>query len=179
MTKRSLLTRLYLIILLAAPLYWLILTDEGRRYTDLAILKMKGGETMELQLMALHSSITERRLQQQLPDTPFHCGPQATPFGDRLCQVQLASFNGLPARFAIAYFAGNQLQGLKIGYQRPYHTHLLGHLVTTLGPAGPAGHLTPSDGPGLYQWRVGDGLLLALDENSLEGNEPSLLWKRQ
>lgn len=179
MTKGSLLKRLYIVVILAAPLFWLILTDDGRRHTDLAILKLKGGETMEIQLKALHSSITEGRLQEQLPDTPFNCGPQATPFGDRLCQVQLASFNGLPARFAIAYFANNQIQALKVGYQRPYHRALLAHLVAALGAAGAEGHLTPSGGPGIYRWSVGDGDLVALDENSLEGNEPSILWTKR
>jgi hypothetical protein len=179
MTKRSLLTRLYIVVLLAVPLFWLILTDEGRRYTDLAILKVKGGETMDIQLKALHSAISEQGLQQQLPDTPFSCGLQATPFGDRLCQVQLASFNGLPSRFAIAYFAGGQLQAMKIGYQRLYHSQLLHHLFATLGTPGREDHLTAPGAPGLYRWTVGDGELVALDESSLEGNEPSILWKKR
>jgi hypothetical protein len=178
MTKRSLLTRLYVVVILAVPLFWLILTDEGRRYTDLAILQVKGGESMDIQLKALHSALSERRLQEQLPDTPFNCGEQTTPFGDRLCQVQLASFNRLPARFAIAYFANNQLQAMKIGYQRPYHSQLLHHLFVTLGAPGREDHLTAPGAPGLYRWTVGDGELVALDENSLEGNEPSILWKR-
>jgi hypothetical protein len=92
--------------------------------------------------------------------------------------VQLAAFNGIPARFAIAYFAGDRLQAFKVGYQRPYHRALLGHLVTSLGPAGPDGHLAAAGTPGLYRWSVGDGDLVALDENSLEGNEPALLWRR-
>jgi hypothetical protein len=178
MTRRSLLKRLYIIVILAAPLYWLILTDEGRRYTDLGILKIKGGETMDIHLNALSSELSESGLQQQLPETPFNCGMQTTPFGDRICQVQLASLNGLPSRFAIAYFANDRLQAFKVGYQRPYHDNLLAHLYDDLGKPGPQDHLTSEGAPGLYRWKVGDGELVALDENSLEGNEPAILWKK-
>lgn len=179
MLKGPLLKRLYIVVILAAPLFWLILTDEGHRYTDLAILKFKGGETMDIHLKALHSQLTEKGLQQQLPEVPFDCGAQASPFGDRLCQVQLASMNGLPSRFAIAYFANDRLQAFKVGYQRPYHNQLLQHLFNTLGTPGAADHLIAPGAPGLYRWVVGDGELLALDEQSLEGQEPSLLWQHR
>lgn len=177
MSKSSLFKRFYLIVIIAAPLVWLIMTDEGRRYTDLGILYVKGGNGMDIHLEALNSGINEERLKKQLPDTPFECGEQATPFGDRICQVQLASFNGLPSRFAIAYFADNRLQAFKIGYQRPYHSDLLKHLFAKLGTPGAEDHLTSPNAPGLYRWKVEDGELIALDENSLEGNEPSILWK--
>lgn len=177
MTKGALLKRLYIIVIVAAPLYWLILTDEGRRYTDMTILKFKGGETMDIHLKALHSGINEKGLQDQLPDTPFNCGNQKTTFGDRLCQVQLAAFNGIPSRFAFAYFANGNLQAFKIGYQRPYHKKLLNHLFTDLGKPGAENHLTAPGAPGVYRWQIEDGELIALDENSLEGNEPSILWK--
>jgi hypothetical protein len=178
MRKGSILKRLYIVVFLAAPLFWLILTDEGRRFTDVTILKLKGGETMNIHLEALHSDITEQGLQQQLPDVPFNCGNQPSALGDRLCQVQLASLNGLPARFAIAYFHSDHLQGLKVGYQRPYHEQLLDHLFTTLGKPGEGDHITSPGAPGIYRWSVGDGELVALDEHSLEGNEPSLMWRR-
>lgn len=176
MTKGSILKRLYIIVILAAPLYWLILTDEGRRFTDITILKIQGGETMEIHLQALHSGITEVGLQEQLPETPFNCGKQPNPLGDRICQVQLATFNGLPSRFAIAYFHQDQLRGFKVGYQRPYHEQLLHYLHSTLGQA-----IAEQTGgaPGIYRWKVGDGELVVLDEKSLEGNEPSLLWKQR
>lgn len=179
MTKGSLLNRLYIVIVLAAPLFWLILTDEGHRYTDLAILKFKGGESMDIHLQALHSTISESGLQQQLPDTPFICGKQPGPLGERICQVQLASFNGLPSRFAIAYFHEDHLQGFKIGYQRPYHEQLLHYLFAQLGKPREEDHLITPGNPGLYRWKVGDGELMALDEHSLEGNEPSLMWRHR
>ena len=178
MTKGALLKRIYIIVILAAPLFWLILTDEGRRYTDLGILYLKGGEGMDIQLKALHSGISEKGLQDQLPDTEFNCGKQSTPFGDRICQVQLASFNGLPSRFAIAYFNADRMQAFKIGYQRPYHENVLNYLFSSLGKPGPENHLTAAGAPGIYRWKIEDGELIALDENSLEGNEPSILWKK-
>ena len=179
MLKGSLLKRLYIVVVIAAPMFWLVLTDEGHRYTDLAILKLKGGETLEIQLKALHSNLSESGLQQQLPETPFNCGAQATPFGERICQVQLASFNGIPARFAIAYFAGDRLQAFKVGYQRPYHQAVLNHLFGELRIPGAEGHITASGTPGIYRWSIGDGDLAILDEKSLEGNEPSFLWTRR
>ncbi len=178
MSKGSILKRLYIVVLLAAPLFWLILTDEGRRFTDVTILKLKGGETMNIHLDALNSDLTEQGLQQQLPEVSFNCGRQPSPLGDRLCQVQLASLNGLPARFAVAYFHEERLQGFKVGYQRLYHGQLLQHLFATLGKPGAKGHITSSGTPGIYRWSVGDGELVVLDEFSLEGNEPSLMWRR-
>lgn len=177
MTKSALLKRIYIVVFLAAPLFWLILTDEGHRYTDLAILKIKGGESLDIHLKALHSGFSEKGLQDQLPETPFNCGKQATPFGERICQVQLASFNGIPSRFAIAYFASDRLQAFKIGYQISYHDHVLQHLFSVLGKPAAADHLTAPGAPGLYRWSVGDGELAALDAQSLEGNEPALLWR--
>ncbi|MDH5786105.1 MAG: hypothetical protein OEZ16_10945 [Chromatiales bacterium] len=176
MLKGSILKRFYIVVILAGPLYWLILTDEGRRFTDTTILKIQGGETMDIHLEALHSTITEKGLQEQLPDTPFNCGKQPGPLGDRICQVQLAAFNGLPSRFAVAYFHEDHLRGFKVGYQRPYHEQLLHYLHTTLGKRDVE---TVAGGAGIYRWQVGDGELVVLDEQSLEGNEPSLMWKRQ
>lgn len=177
MTRSSLLKRLYLIAIIAAPLVWLILTDEGHRFTDITLLKLKGGESMDIHLQALDSSFSEQGLRDQLPDIPFNCGRQNTALGERICQVQLASLNGLPARFAIAYFRDNRMQGFKVGYQRPYHETLIKQLFAELGE--PGGHITATGAPGLYRWVVGDGELMLLDEHSLEGNEPALLWRRQ
>ena len=176
MLKGSILKRLYIIVILAAPLFWMILTDEGRRFTDTTILKIQGGETMDIHLEALHSGITEQGLQDQLPETPFNCGKHPSALGERICQVQLAAFNGLPARFAIAYFHQDRLRGFKVGYQRPYHGQLLHYLQNTLGEA-VAEQL--GEAPGIYRWKVGDGELVVLDENSLQGNEPSLMWRQR
>lgn len=177
MKKGTVLKRLYIIVVLAAPLFWLILTDEGRRFTDIAILKVSGGETMDIHPEALSSAITEKGLQQQLPETPFSCADHKSPQSDRICQVQLAAFNGIPARFAIAYFDADRLRALKVGYQRTYHRQLLNHLFTTYGKPGKGDHLSAPGTPGFYRWQVGDGELMALDEQSLEGNEAALLWK--
>ncbi len=177
MKKGTVLKRLYIIVVLAVPLYWLMLTDEGHRFTDIMILKASGGETMDIHLEALNSALSEKGLQEQLPETPFSCVDQKSSLGDRICQVKLAAFNGIPARFAIAYFSGDRLRALNIGYQRPYHQKLLDYLITTYDKPGPDGHLTPAGGPGFYRWQVGDGELIALDEQSLEGNEASLLWR--
>jgi len=179
MKKGSILKRLYIIAVLAVPLYWLMLTDEGHRFTDTTILKLSGGETMDIHLKALDSSISEEGLQKQLPDTPFSCADHKTPLGNRICQVKLASFNGIPARFAIAYFAEDHLRALKVGYQQPYHQQLLDYIDTTLGKPGADGHITASGAPGFYRWSIGDGELIVLDEQSLKGNEPALLWKAQ
>ncbi len=179
MTRGSLLKRLYIIVILATPLVWLILTDEGRRFTDVTLLKLKGGESMDIHLQALNSSFSEQGLRDQLPELPFNCGAQRTALGDRICQVQLASFNGIPARFAIAYFDNERMQGLKVGYQRPYHEPLIRQLFAVLGDPGATGHITVPGAPGLYRWDVGDGDLVVLDEGSLEGNEPSLMWTRR
>lgn len=177
MKKGSLLKRLYIIAVLAVPLYWVMLTDEGHRFTDTTILKLSGGETMDIHLKALNSSISEEGLQKQLPETPFNCADHKTPLGDRICQVKLAAFNGIPARFAIAYFAEDRLRALKVGYQRPYHQQLLDSIFAAQGSPGSDGHITASGAPGFYRWRTGDGELIALDEQSLEGNEAAMMWK--
>jgi hypothetical protein len=177
MKKGTVLKRLYIIVVLAVPLYWLMLTDDGHRFTDTTILKLSGGKTMDIHLKALNSSITEKTLQQQLPDTPFSCNDHKTLLGDHLCQVKLASFNGIPARFAIAYFADDHLQALKVGYQRPYHRQLLDYLFATRGKPGTGDHISAPGAPGFYRWHIGDGELVILDEQSLQGEEPALLWK--
>ncbi len=166
----------YITVLLAAPAFWMVFSDDGQRFVDVTILKIKGGDVMDIHLNALHSNITEDLIKTELPDVEFSCGNQVTPFGNSLCQASLASFNGIPARYGIYYFDNGHLQAFKMGYQRIYHSKLINYIRSQLGTPNAEVDATIPTNIGVYHWNAGNGKLVVLKEQAIKDKEPAIMW---
>ncbi|EIC20365.1 hypothetical protein [Thiorhodovibrio frisius] len=119
--------------LVIGPITWLMFTEDGRRRSDLFLLHILGNPSFNIAYEKLSPAVTEALIREQFPKVEFYCDTVATAFGDRLCAAKIASFNGLPARSAQLYFAGEQLRVLQLGYRRPYHEMLERSLREGLG----------------------------------------------
>ena len=119
--------------LVIGPITWLMFTDDGRRRSDLVLLHILGDPSFNIAYDKLTPGVTEEMIRAQFPKVDFDCQALATSFGDRLCAAKIASFNGLPARSAQLYFAGDQLRMLQLGYRLKYHDMLEQSLRGGLG----------------------------------------------
>lgn len=119
--------------LVIGPIAWLMFTEDGKRRSDLFLLHILGNPSFNLAYEKLSPAVTEAVIREQFPKVEFHCDSVATPVGDRLCAAKIASFNGLPARSAQLYFAGERLRMLQLGYRLPYHDMLENSLRGGLG----------------------------------------------
>ncbi len=163
-------------IILAAPAFWMVFVTDGQRFADITILKIKGGDVMDIHLKALSSFITEDDLKKQLPDVSFNCAAQPNPFGDYICQATIASFNGVPGRYGIYYFKQKYLSAFKLGYQGRYHQVMLDYIRGELGNADKEPNETIPTSMDVYHWRVNNGQLVALKENAIKNQEPAIIW---
>ena len=164
--KRSL-----IIVLLAAPALWLVLTAEGQRRADLFILGIGGEPDIPLSFDRLHPDIPPEQLRKEQPELELVCSEKNTAFGARLCQAPIAGINGTPARYIIFYYGPKQLNAIKIGYQRSYHGRIVKQLRQTLGT--PEQSQQP-DGM-INQWPAGEGMVV-MPESLGEQQEPALMW---
>ena len=71
--------KLMAVIAVIGPIYWLMLTDDGRRRTDLVVLYLAGEPTVELRLDTLASAASEERFREFVPDVEWQCENTRTP----------------------------------------------------------------------------------------------------
>lgn len=164
----------FALVAVIGPLYWLTLTDDGKRRVDAVMLHLTGKPGIEFNLKALNDQLTEAELKQVFPDQDWQCGDQDSPFGKRLCAAQIGTFNGLPARYITVFFANGHTTGLKLSYRNIYHDQLLQQLLQQLGQP----TREPADAPpatAVLRWRTDHGSVI-LKQQLLEGEEPALLW---
>lgn len=178
--------RLYKTLLALAavlgPIYWLMLTEDGQRRTDLALMWILGRPSFDAALESFTDRLTEERLRESFPAVHLQCADGANPFGDRLCGARIGSFNRYPARGLSLYFNGGRLSAVKVLYPPAYHVRIRGWVERRAarlaeGASG-AGALAPRpvvDG-GVVAWRVPDGALMLKDGGLGRGDEPALLW---
>jgi hypothetical protein len=178
--------RLYKTLLALAavlgPIYWLMLTEDGQRRTDLALMWILGRPSFDAALESFTDRLTEARLRESFPAIDFQCADGANPFGDRLCGARIGSFNQYPARGLSLFFEGERLSAVKVLYPPAYHGRLRGWVERRVGRlaegAGGAGALAPQPvvDDGVAAWRVPDGVLMLKDGELGRGDEPALLW---
>jgi hypothetical protein len=164
--------RAIVIALLAAPALWLVFTPEGQRSTDLFILGFGGEPDIALHFDKLHRNVTPEQMRKEQPGLELNCSEKHTPFGARLCQAPIAGLNGTPARFIIFYYGPRHLNAVKIGYQRSYHSRVVGQLNGALGAPEPS---RQADGSIVNQWQAGEGMVV-MPESLGENQEPALMW---
>jgi len=179
MKKKKLHKTLLALMLVFVPPYFLVFTEEGNRITDNAILWLFGQESLALNLAEADGNFTENQVREVFADLEWQCGMVQSQFGQTACNAPIASFNELPARYVVMYFADDHLNAIKLSYREPYHNALLRQLIDTLGQPGNAGSAasdTP-DADEVLQWNTGKGLVV-LKKTIREAEQPALLWLR-
>ena len=129
----SLYKKLLALAIVIGPIYWLMLTDDGRRRTDIVVLSLKGEPTVELRLDILGASATEDKIREFLPQVDWQCENTRTPFGERNCIASIAAFNDTPAHYMVVYFDDQGLSAVKIAYRHAYHGWLRALQQQSLG----------------------------------------------
>jgi len=172
MAAPSMIKRAVIIALLAAPALWLVFTPEGQRQTDLFLLGIGGEPDIGFGFDKLHREVSVAQLRREEPDLELNCKPQDTPFGSRLCQADIAGFNGTPARYIIFYFGPEYLNAVKIGYQRSYHGRVAGQLHRDLGTPKQS---TEAAGAVINRFPAGEGIIVIPDSLAAD-QEPALMW---
>jgi hypothetical protein len=150
------------------PITWLMLTEDGRRRTDLMILGFKGEHMVEMRLDTLAAAATEAQVRQFLPQVKWQCHEGRNAFGDLSCVSPIGAFNDTPAHYLVMYYEAQALQAMKVVYRGGYHGHLTGLLRRMLGPG--------ENLDGILQWVTDRGLVLVQAELSEDAAEPTLLW---
>ena len=172
-TRRFKLPKLYKNLLLLAivigPLWWLLITDDGRRRTDLAMLELFGKPALLLNLQALDPQFSESQLMTLYPDLNWQCQARSTRFGDRICFTQIGIFNDVPARYVTLFFRGPGINALKLVYRPRYHDFLRGELTRQLGTG------QSRNNGAVRSWQTGHGFIL-IPNAAGDGGETSLLW---
>jgi hypothetical protein len=176
MTTYQIYKRLLLLGLLFGPLLWLSLSDEGKRVSDLFLLKLSGAPAVQVDYRQLKADISEAEFKRGLPNVDFQCADKRTDFGERLCFAPVAGFNGTPSQYMSAFFRGDHLMAIKLAYQRSYHDYLYASVSREFGPANSDKAAGLPDTSGARQWQAGRGWLVLPGERLKGDAEPVLFW---
>lgn len=161
-------TLLLAIAMVAGPFVWLVMTPDGQRRTDLALLHLLGRPAFNLALEQLTPAVTEEQLKRAFPKVELDCQDAVTPFGTRRCAATIGSVDGVPARAAQVFFSDSALTAVRLDYQVRYHQELLARLEERHGP--------PQVGTdGVAVWAVPGGRLL-LPRQPPAPADAALLW---
>ena len=161
-----------LLFIVLGPIVWLMLTEDGRRRTDLVMLHLFGKEELNLAIENLQGSMTEADFRAQFPDLDLDCVDAANPFGTRLCTAEVGSFNAIPSRGFALYLAGELLRAAKLTYRPAYHQTLMDQLAGRLGR-----RAERREGEGdTVSWHVSDGLLMMPATAPEADSEAALMW---
>jgi hypothetical protein len=174
---RSLHKTLLILLLVLTPPFWLILTDEGRRVSDTALLWLLGHDEIRVDLTALDPGYRPDDIRTVYADLDWQCAGQANDFGDALCVARIGNFNGLPSQLITFYFAGDRLTAMRLAYRPAYHEQLIGHVIGKVGQPGNVARALAQgpDADNVLQWDLERGTLLM--KKALSGDdEPALLW---
>ncbi len=164
--------KLLLLTCVLGPMIWLMLTEDGRRRSDLVLLTLFGKQDLNLAIENLHGNMTEEDFRGLFPDLVLSCDDGANPFGDRLCTAEVGSFSAIPARAFTLFLETDRLRAAKLNYRRIYHGMLEEQLSARLGVR--AGH--SESGPSAVSWQVSDGLLLMPATMPENDTDAALLW---
>lgn len=161
----------------AGPLYWLLLTADGQRRTDLALMYLLDRPAFDAALDRFSPRLTESHLRERFPGLDLRCGAVPNPFGDRLCTAVLGSFNQYPARGLTLYFGGDALAAVKVLYQPAYRGALRAWVERRPGRVrADGGPLPPRVQGGVASWPVAEGLLVMHDGPLAGSDEAALFW---
>lgn len=159
------------ICVVAGPFIWLVLTEDGKRRSDLFLLHLLGNQPFNLAVENLRPGVDEAALLSQFSRVDFVCDDRRSALGSRRCAAEIGSFNGVPARSAELYWDDGQLKAVRVDYRGRWHETLLEDQRKRFGPP-----RRDSIGAGrVLAWRLADGMLL-IPETLVADEPPALMW---
>lgn len=172
---------LLMLALVIGPFYWLALTEDGQRRTDLALMGLLGKPEFNAALDAFDSRLTEAKLRETFPKLEFQCAVGANPFGNRLCGAEIGTFNQIPAKSVLLFLQDDRLRAAKVVYQPAYHEMVRRWVDQRVGArqTNPLATPVPAQEEGVIAHPVADGLLLMREGELSEDDEPALIWLSQ
>jgi hypothetical protein len=162
----------------AGPFIWLVLTEDGKRRSDLFLLHLLGHQPFNLAVENLRPGLDEDFLLGKFARIEFDCSDGRFALGGRRCAAKIGSFNGVPARRAELYWdaAGDaaELNALRLDYRERWHELLIEELTKRYGQPRRdiAGERT------VLAWRFDAGVLL-IPQALSDDETPTLMWVRQ
>jgi hypothetical protein len=161
--------------IVSGPFIWLVMTEDGKRRSDLFLLSVLGRQPFNLAVANLQPGLEESALLAQFPRIAFACDDRPRSLGNRRCAAEIGSFNGVPARSAELYWNDGKLQAVRIDYRGRWHQVLLEELRKRHGR--PRRDSIGSAGT-VLAWRLEDGMLL-IPETLVADEPPALMWISQ
>jgi hypothetical protein len=161
--------KLMAVIIVIAPMYWLTLTEDGRRRTELVVLSFMGPPALDMRLDTLSSAVNEQHWRDFFPEIAFNCEDRLSRDGNRTCAAPIGSFNGAPAHYILLHFADDALNTLQIAYRHNYHAFMIHQISHFLKQE-------PETMNNVLQWPTASGLILMPTDPGPENSKPSMLW---
>jgi len=159
------------ICVVAGPFIWLVLSEDGKRRSDLFLLHLLGHQPFNLAVSNLRPGLEESALLSQFSRIDFNCADAGNALGARRCAAEIGSFNGVPARRAELFWDAGELKGVRIDYRGRWHAVLLEELENRYGR--PRRDRTASGT--VLAWRFDDGMLL-VPETLVDNEPPAMMW---
>ncbi len=165
--------KLLMLSLVLGPAFWLVLTEDGQRRADIVLIKLlEGGQDFNLSFAKLRPAAGEADLMASFPDVEFVCVDRESPFGDRVCEADIVSFNAAPARRTSVFFADGATSAVRVIYQPAHHDFVVGHLKRELGEP----EQTDGSGTPLYRWQNQAGVVMVPQEAPESLQDASIMW---
>ena len=175
--KPNLHKTLLVLVLVFTPAFWLLLTDDGMRVSDTALLWLMGHDEIKLNVQEIDAGFTREDIQTVFHENEWVCGEKETQFGNNVCAAKVGTFNGFPSRLLTVFFRDQYISAFKLIYRDSYHDQIIGYFIQQLGqPANVAQALAEGpDAANVLEWDLGKGVLL-MSKQLGEGVEPAVLW---
>lgn len=165
--------RIFLVIIVVAPMWWLLFTEDGKRRSDTLVLWLMGGDPIDINFSVLDNKYSVDDWKKVFSDISWQCREQRSEFGDYLCFSEISSYNGIPARYLSVFFKNSYVHAIKLVYRNQYHQQIALDLQQQLGtPVNQLGSTAEGD---VLKWDAGYGMLFI--KKSLTSNEDaSMMW---
>lgn len=167
----SLYKKLLALAAVIGPMFWLMLTEDGRRRTDMLMLWFFGEPQVSMALTELRTGIGEAELRQVYPQLALVCEDRESIFGTRSCKAPISGFNEIPAHYLAFFLTEGRLTAVKAGYRSSYHESMVSMTRRMLGTPAQAADDSPA-----VTWAAGDGIALLPREAVDDKDESALLW---
>ena len=167
-----------IIAIVVAPIYWLMITEDGKRRTDTLMLWIAGGDPIDINFKVLDNKYSVEDWKKVYEDIDWQCEEQASTWGDEICYAEISSYNGIPAYYVSVFFSDNYASALKLVYRNQYHARLGEDLISQLGQPErvSAGMDAAPDSNSILRWPTDHGTVLLKQELGSGEEEASLLW---
>lgn len=164
--------RFFLVLIVVAPIYWLVFTEDGRRRSDTVILWLFGGDPIHINFQEISKQYSKQEWMKVFQDVDWQCSEQASGFGESLCYSEISSYNGIPANYISVFFKDSHVNAVKLVYRNQYHQQLGQDLLQQLGTPIDRKHESADN---MLQWTTEHGSVMIKTEITPD-EEASLIW---